>query len=130
MWNRILVPLSTPLTIGWFGKARMSKLNDSREYQVVLEFHGDDLENFDRVIALAKKLEDELESGEVDGHDVGGGIVNIFIDSREPRQCFKDAMRIISGLVPKPAAAGYRNYEVEDYVRLWPENDTSTFELK
>jgi hypothetical protein len=108
----------------------MSKSNDSREYQLVLEFHGDDLENFDRVIALATQWEDELESGEVDGHDVGGGIVNIFIDTREPRQCFREAMRIISGLKPKPDAAGYRDYEEEDYVRLWPENDTSPFELK
>jgi len=108
----------------------MPNKSNSREYQLVLEFHGDDLENFDRVIALATKLEEELESGEVDGHDVGGGIVNIFIDTREPRQCFKEAMRIISGLEPKPHAAGYRDYEEEDYVRLWPENDTSPFELK
>ena len=60
------------------------------------------------MIALATKLEEELESGGVDGHDVGGGIVNIFIDTVEPRQCFKEAMRIISGLEPKPHAAGYR----------------------
>ncbi len=108
----------------------MSNGSDSREYQLVLEFHGDDLENFDRVLALAAKLEEELEGGEVDGHDVGGGIVNIFIDTIEPRQCFKEAMRIISGLEPKPHAASYRDYEEEDYVRLWPVNDTSPFELK
>jgi hypothetical protein len=108
----------------------MPKTKYSRQYQVVLEFHGDDLENFDRVIALATKLEDELKCSEVDGHDVGGGIVNIFIDTREPRQCFKEAMRIIGDLEPKPEAAGYRDYEEEDYVRLWPENDTSPFELK
>lgn len=82
------------------------------------------------MIALSTMLEEELESGEVDGRDVSGGTVNIFIDTVEPRQCFKEAMRIISGLEPKPHAAGYRDYEEEDYVRLWPENDTTPLELK
>jgi hypothetical protein len=108
----------------------MSNESDSREYQVVLEFHGDDVENFDRVIAIGTKLEEELSSGEVDGHDVGGGIVNIFIDTSQPRQCFTEAMRIIRGLEPQPHAAGYRDYEEEDYIRLFPENDTTPFELK
>lgn len=76
------------------------------------------------------KLEEELLSGEVDGHDVGGGIVNIFIDTREPKQCFEEAMRIINDMEPKPDAAGYRNFEEEDYVRLWPEDDLTPFELK
>ncbi len=97
---------------------------------MVIEFQGYDSENFDRVIDLETKLEEELESGEVDGHDVGGGIVNIFIDTREPQQCFKEAMRIIGGLEPQPHAAGYRNYEEEYYARLWPENDTTPFKLK
>lgn len=100
------------------------------EYQLVLEFHGDDTENFDRVMALAEKLEEELEHGIVDGNDVGGGVVNIFIDTGEPRRCFEEAMRIIGGLEPEPRAAGYRDYEDDDYVRLLPENDPTPFELK
>ncbi|HUR56552.1 MAG TPA: hypothetical protein VM029_02505, partial [Opitutaceae bacterium] len=56
----------------------------SRRYQVVLEFHGDDPENFERVIALQTTLEQALESGDVDGNDVGLGIVNIFLISKEP----------------------------------------------
>jgi hypothetical protein len=108
----------------------MSNQNKPREFQVVLEFHGDDLANFDRVIALATKLEEELKSGEVDGHDVGGGIVNIFIDTKEPERCFKDAMRIIRDSEPKPDAAGFRDFEEEDYVRLWPVGDSTPFELK
>lgn len=104
--------------------------NESHEYQVVLEFHGDDLQNFDRVIALESKLKEELLSGEVDGHDVGGGIVNIFIDTREPKRCFEEAMRIINDMEPKPDAAGYRIFEEEDYERLWPVEDLTPFELK
>lgn len=101
-----------------------------REFQVVLEFHGDDPANFDRVIALETKLEEELTSGDVDGHDVGGGIVNIFIDTKEPEKCFEEAMRIIRDSEPKPEAAGFRDFAEEDYVRLWPEGDLTPFELK
>ena len=100
------------------------------KYWVVLEFHGDDPENFERVIALQTKLEEELESGQVDGNDVGQGIVNIFIIAEEPKRCFEEAMRIIAGAEPAPRAAGYRNLEEEDYVRLWPVGDATPFELK
>ncbi len=104
--------------------------SEPSEYQLVLEFHGDDLENYDRVVAIEMKLEAELASGEVDGHDDGGGIVNIFIDTIEPMQCFEEAMKIINKMEPKLAAAGYRDFEEEDYTRLWPENDLTPFELK
>jgi len=43
----------------------------TNNYRVVLEFTGDDLGNYDRVIALETNLEAELQSGEVDGHNVG-----------------------------------------------------------
>src|SRR6266852_4957764 len=94
------------------------KLFKKPEYQVVMEFHGDDPENFDRVLALAVKLEEELESGEVDGNDVGQGIVNIFIITKEPKRCFVEAMRIIAGADPAPRAAAFRDLEEEEYVRL------------
>ena len=108
----------------------MANLLRESKYQVVLEFHGDDPENFDRVMALETKLEEELESGEVDGNDVGQGIVNIFIITKEPKRCFEEAMSIITGGEPCPCAAGYRNLEEEDYVRLWPCGDAAPFQLK
>ena len=108
----------------------MLKLFKKPEYQVVIEFHGDEPENFDRVLALEAKLEQELKTGEVDGNDVGQGIVNIFIITKEPKPCFEEAMRIIAGAEPGPHAAGYRDLDEEDYVRLWPEGDETLFELK
>jgi len=108
----------------------MLKLFKKPEYQVVIEFHGDDPENFHRVLALEAKLEQELKTGEVDGNDVGQGIVNIFIVTKAPKACFEEAMRIIAEAQPVPRAAGYRDLEEEDYVRLWPEGDETPFELK
>ena len=108
----------------------MLKSPKKQEYQVVLEFHGDDSDNFEHVIAIESKLEEELESGEVDGNDVGQGVVNIFIITQEPERCFEEAMRIIGAFEPCPRAAGYRDLDEEDYVRLWPAGDATPFELK
>jgi hypothetical protein len=108
----------------------MLKFIKESKYQVVMEFHGDEPERFQRVIALETKLEEELETGEVDGNDVGQGIVNIFIITKEPKRCFEEAMRIIAGADPAPRAAAFRDLEEEDYVRLWPQGDSTRFELK
>ena len=100
------------------------------KYQLVLEFQGDSPENFDRVIAIEEKLEKLLRNGEVDGHDVGQGIVNIFIITKHPERCFEETMRHIKGSEPKPSAAGYRNLNEDDYIRVWPQGDSTPFELK
>lgn len=102
----------------------------TNDYRLVLEFAGDDLENYDHVVALETKLEAELEAGEVDGHDVGGGVVNVFIDTKDPKQCFKEAMKIMKEMRQEPNAAGYRKLEEEEYERLWPEGKSTPFELK
>lgn len=108
----------------------MMNLFKKREYQVVLEFRGDDPENFERVIALEEQLEEALTSGEVDGNDVGQGVVNIFILTKDPKRCFEETMRILGDSDPAPCAAGYRDVDKDDYIRLWPKGDSTPFELK
>src|SRR4051812_36279010 len=80
----------------------------TNDYMIVLEFGSDDLENYDCVVALETRLEAELESGEIDGHDEGGGVVNVFISTTNPKECFKEAMKIIKDVKTEPDAAGYR----------------------
>ena len=101
-------------------KAAILSAPKKTEYQIVLEFHGDHPDNFERVIAVESKLEEELESGDVDGNDVGQGVVNVFIITEEPKRCFEEVMRVIAGFEPSPQAAGYRDLDAEDYIRLWP----------
>jgi hypothetical protein len=108
----------------------MLKLFKKTKYQMVIEFQGDDPETFNRVLALETRLENELKTGELDGNDVGKGIINIFIVTKDPKSCFDEAMRVIAGVGPCPRAAGYRGLEEEDYVRLRPEGDETPFELK
>lgn len=102
----------------------------TNKYMIVLEFSGDDLANYDRVVAIETRLEAELESGQVDGHDEGGGVMNIFINTRNPKECFKETMSILKGMKEGPDAAGCRELEEEEYERLWPEDDQTRFELK
>ena len=102
----------------------------SREFQLVLEFEGDSPDNFDRVLAIQEKLEEWLKSGEVDGNDVGQGIVNIFIITKEPQKCFEEALKLIDESDPSPRAAGYRDLEQDDYIRVWPQEDKTSFKLK
>jgi hypothetical protein len=100
------------------------------EYQLVLEFHGDSPAEFEQVVAIQEKLDGILRNGEVDGNDVGQGIVNIFIITKQPERCFEEVRQHIAGGQPQPAAAGYRSLDEEEYKRLWPQGDSTPFELK
>ena len=99
-------------------------------YLLVIEYERDDVDNYDRVVALEADLDKALNDVPVDGHDVGQGIVNIFIHCEEPLQCFEEAMRVIGNSEPKPSGAGYRPFDGDDYVRVWPKGDSSPFTLR
>lgn len=100
------------------------------EYQLVLEFHSDSQDEFEQVVAIEKQLDGALTTGEVDGNDVGQGIVNIFIITEEPQRCFEEAMQYIGQSKLQPAAAGFRNLDNDDYQRVLPMGDLTPFELK
>ena len=108
----------------------MSASTEGYDFQVVLEFQGDDSSNYDRLMKVESLLENKLKSGVVDGHDIGGGIINIFLETNDPNSCFREAMRIIAQIRPSPTAAGYRSFAVDAYQRLWPQEDHTPFELK
>ena len=58
--------------------------------QLVLQFRGDSLEDYDAMISLEDELIETLrDSAKVDGHDVGSGEVNIFIFTTEPQKTFQ-----------------------------------------
>lgn len=55
------------------------------DYQLVLQFPGDSLGDFDAMVALEDELTEELgDSADVDGHDAGSGETNIFILTSDP----------------------------------------------
>jgi hypothetical protein len=101
----------------------------TNNYRLVLEFAGDDLETYERVVVLEEKLEAELDA-EIDGHDVGEGVVNVFINTSDPAQCFRNAMDTMKDMKVELNAAGFRKLAEDEYERLWPEDDPTPFELK
>jgi len=60
------------------------------DYQLVLQFRGDSLADYDAMVALENELIDELgDPADVDAHDVGSGEVNIFIIRTDPARTFR-----------------------------------------
>jgi hypothetical protein len=98
-------------------------------YQLVLQFRGDSLADFDQMVALEDRLVEDLgDSADVDGHDCGSGETNIFIFTSDPagtfwriRQTLKQEGRLDA------VTAAYREVDGEEYTLLWPEGTTQEF---
>jgi len=98
--------------------------------QVVIKLPAEESENYDRMAECELRLSKLLTSGEVDLREVGGGVVNLFILTSEPAECVQEALGHLSSMKVKPVAAGFRSSNTEEFVRLWPENDSSPIELR
>ena len=101
------------------------------KYQLVLQFRGDTLADYDAMIALEDRLIEDLgRSADVDGHDCGSGEVNIFIHTNNPAATFQrvaQTLREIDRL--SDVTAAYRDLTGEDYTVLWPEGSQKEFRV-
>ncbi len=100
-------------------------------YQLVLQFRGDSLADFDQMIALEDKLTEDLgRSAEVDGHDCGSGETNIFIFTTDPARTFWRVRQTLKqeGRLDTVTAA-YREATGERYTVLWPEGSSHEFKI-
>jgi hypothetical protein len=98
-------------------------------YQLVLQFRGDSLADYDRMIALEERLIEDLgHSADVDGHDCGSGETNIFIFTSDPAATFWKVRQTLKqqGRLDAVTAA-YRDIDGEDYTVLWPDGTTQKF---
>jgi hypothetical protein len=101
------------------------------KYQLVLQFRGDSLEDYDAMVALEDTLIEALhDSAKVDGHDVGSGEVNIFIFTNEPVKTFQQAKLVLEqrGCLDSVSAA-YRLADGEDYTVIWPGHSQQKFRI-
>lgn len=100
-------------------------------YQLVLQFRGDSLADYDQMVALEDRLIDDLgHSAKVDGHDCGSGETNIFIFTTDPAATFWRVRQTLTqeGRLETVTAA-YRDVEGERYTVLWPEGSTQKFRI-
>ncbi len=92
-------------------------------YQLVLRLPAASMADYDVVVALEDLLIDGLGDDEVDvdGHDVGGGIMNLFIWTPNPRRTLE---RVQTLMKDHPLSAsvvdGLRDEESDEYTPLWP----------
>ena len=101
------------------------------DYQLVLQFRGDSLDDFDAMVALEDELTEELgDSANVDGHDVGSGETNIFIFTSDPAATFHRARQVLERRQQfRLVTAAYREANGERYTVIWPEDSRRKFRV-
>jgi len=100
-------------------------------YQLVLQFRGDSLSDYDALVALENELISDLgATARVDGHDLGSGEANIFILTSDPRQTFRQAMPCLerSGRLQQ-AKAAFRDVGSDCFTVIWPAGSNEKFML-
>ena len=92
-------------------------------YQLVLQWTTEFEEDYDVLIAMEEILEKSIPAtdGDVDGHDLGTGEMNLFVYTDDPARAFRAASSAL-GTHPRWGAvrAGYRPVDGDAYIVLWP----------
>lgn len=101
------------------------------EYQLVFQFKGSMVLDFDSIIMLEENLQRIVEPvAEVDGHDIGRGEVNIFVLTSDPASTFERARKLLSALsLLNKVGIAYRELASDMYTVMWPERATEVFSV-
>lgn len=96
------------------------------KYQLVLQWPGSSIKDYDKMIAIENKLIENLRNdSEVDGHDAGSGEVNIFILTDDPELTFSEVKTILGNSDHwLSIRVAYREVSKSHYITLWPEDLT------
>lgn len=104
-------------------------------HQLVLQFQGDDATTLDKVIELEDRLIEALNgstAAEVDGHEPGDGVVNLFLLSKNPARTWEKIESLVEDAASEDLeilAVAYRDVEGEDFTVLWPSDFEGEFEI-
>jgi len=92
------------------------------KHQLVLQFPSSSMTDYDRLLAIEETIRSGLgDVGEVDGHDIGSGEMNVFIHTDKPEVAFKKAEALLEGKQElRDLKAGYRDLDQERYVAIYP----------
>jgi len=92
------------------------------KYQLVFQLRGSSQLDFEEMLGLENELRSEIGAlGEVDGHDMGKGEINIFVLTASPIRCFErmTSVRGVARAMPRLKVA-YRRLDSDDYEVLYP----------
>lgn len=104
-------------------------------HQLVLQFQGDDADTIDKVITLEDQLIEALDgmpATEVDGHEPGDGVVNLFLLAKNPAKVWEKIEPLIEEAASEDLeinAVAYRPLDGEDFTVLWPTDYEGEFEI-
>jgi hypothetical protein len=78
--------------------------------------------DYDRLLAIEETIRTGLgDIGQVDGHDIGSGEMNVFIHTNKPEVAFKKVKALLEGNADlRDLKAGYRDFDEEGYVAIYP----------
>jgi|SRR5688572_11656416 len=101
------------------------------DYQLVLQFRGDSLADFDAMVALEDELIEALgDAADVDGHDIGSGETNIFILTADPVAAFGLAKPVLERTRRlREVTAAYREAKGDRYTVIWPKGSRKKFKV-
>jgi hypothetical protein len=101
------------------------------KYQLVFQFRGDSLGDYDAMVALEDELTEQFgDSAEVDGHDLGSGESNIFIFTSDPAATFQRARPVLERRQQLDSVtAAYREVGGEQFTVIWPEDSREDFRV-
>jgi hypothetical protein len=101
------------------------------DYQLVLQFRGDSLADYDAMVAPEEELIAELgDSADVDGHDRGSGEVNIFIITADPARKFRQSRVVLERKqCLRAVTVAYRSVNSEEYTVIWPVGSANDFRI-
>lgn len=100
------------------------------KYQLVFQYYARGPSDAEGLIAienwLVAHLKSHPEMADVDGHDFGAGEGNIFVHTDAPAEVFGELRPHLERLPGfERMRAGYRSFEEDDYVSLWPKDAKS-----
>jgi hypothetical protein len=92
------------------------------KFQLVLQFNASTLQEFDHLATLEDLLYKNLPpKAVVDGHDFGLDEYNVFIHTDDPRAALAHTQSILeTHHLFIPFLAGYRDFNEEIYIPIWP----------
>ena len=98
-------------------------------YQMVIQFPETFFETFDDMIAFEDRLIACLpKTCEVDGHDVGSGTINFFVETSAPLAAHRTFRRYLgTRKVESKLRIAYRALGSETFENLWPRRDPRPF---
>lgn len=95
-----------------------------KTYQLVIQstIRGEERACLDQLAEVERLLEKALTPPALlDGHDIGSGESNVFIDTPTPEDTFEEIRTLVARGFDGFRAA-YRDYDDDHYTILWPSN--------